>query len=380
MSPPEQSLKAAARTLGFALVGFARLHRLNDRAPFVTRWLDEGRAAGMDWLARDPERRFDPRQLDPRLRSVISLAYPYPAPAPPAIDWQAELRGRIAAYALGPDYHDLVLGKARVLADHLHAIQPGAVVRAYVDTGPVLEREWAAEAGLGWFGRNTNLLNRHHGSYFFLAEIFTDVEFDSAVEPYREHCGSCRECLDRCPTQALADGYLLDPRLCISYLTIEHRGVIPLELRPRLGKWIFGCDICQEVCPWNGDAARAASPNEDLAPSSPNEDLAPSLIELMMLDDAGFRRRYGKTAVARTKRRGLLRNAVIALGNSANPAAVPILAQTLEHEPEALVREHAAWALARFAAPQARDALMRARAREAVAGVKREIDQALAQF
>jgi len=244
-------------------------------------------------------------------------------------------------------------------------------VRAYVDTGPVLEREWAAEAGLGWFGRNTNLLNRHHGSYFFLAEIFTDVEFDSAVEPYREHCGTCRECLERCPTQALADGYLLDPRLCISYLTIEHRGAIPVELRPRLGNWIFGCDICQEVCPWNGDATRAASPNEDLAPS---------LIDLMRLDDAGFRRRYGKTAIARTKRRGLLRNAAIALGNSANPAALPVLARTLAQEPEALVREHAAWALGRLGARQARDALMRARTRETAPDVIREIDHALAQL
>ena len=364
----EQSIRDAARTLGFAMVGFAPLRRLDDRAQFFRAWLDEGRAAEMAWLAREPDRRLDPTILDPRLRSVISLAFPYAAPAIPQIDWRAELRGRIAAYALGPDYHDIVLAKARLVADQLLSLRPNAVVRSYVDTGPVLEREWAAEARLGWFGRNTNLLNRYAGSYFFLAEIFTDIEFDGPAEPYRDHCGTCRQCLDRCPTNALADGYLLEPRLCLSYLTIENRGPIPLELRHKLGNWIFGCDICQEVCPWNSDA-NLSDPR--------SAGLIPSLAELMRLDEPGFRRRYGKTAIKRTKRRGLLRNAAIALGNSGNPAAISILAQALIDDPEALVRGHAAWALGQFAEISARSNLERAVPHENDQTVLGEIRSAL---
>jgi epoxyqueuosine reductase len=232
----------------------------------------------------------------------------------------------------------------------------------------VFEREWAVEARLGWFGRNTNLLNRYHGSYFFLAEILTDVEFEPAGEPYREHCGSCRRCLDLCPTGALSDDYRLEPRLCISYLTIEHRGPLPHEMRAHLGNWIFGCDVCQEVCPWNDDHARAA-------PS--NEALMPSLSELMALDEDGFRRRFGRSAIRRSKRRGLLRNAAVVLGNSGNPDAVAVLARTLAGEPEALVRAHAAWALGELGGGRARRALEAAHAREADEGVAGEIIRAL---
>ena len=368
MAELKQIIITTAEAFGFALAGFAPLRRLAEREEFLRRWLEQGRAAEMAWLARAPERRLDPRLRDPRLRSVISLAYPYSAPVPPQVDWRGALRGRIAAYALGADYHDAVLEKTRQVAAEIVTLQPEAVVRLYVDTGPVLEREWAAEARLGWFGRNTNLINRYRGSYFFLAEIFTDLEFEGAAEPYRDHCGTCRQCLDRCPTGALADGLLLEPRLCISYLTIEHRGAIPRELRPRLGNWIFGCDICQEVCPWNGDAARAAAVNPDLMPS---------LSELMALDEAGFRRRYGRTAISRTKRRGLLRNAAIVLGNSGNPAAVPVLAEVLANEPEALVRAHAAWALGRLKGHAARFALDKARRRDQESEVCGEIERAL---
>jgi len=188
------------------------------------------------------------------------------------------------------------------------------------------------------------------------------------VEPYRDHCGTCNRCIDLCPTGALAESFKLEPRLCISYLTIEHRGPIARQLRSRLGNWIFGCDICQEVCPWNSDATREASINQDLAPL---------LADLMKLDDDGFRRRFGKTAVKRAKRRGLLRNVAIALGNSGNSAAVPILAQSLRDEPEALVRAHAAWALGCFDTIEARGALTTARMREPDSLVKAEIDDAL---
>jgi epoxyqueuosine reductase len=364
----QKTISDAALAQGFVLVGFAPIRRLSEHEQFFRQWIADGRPADMAWLAREPERRFDPRLLDPRLRSVISLAFPYAAPVPPSVDWRAELRGRIAAYALGPDYHDTVLGKARIVADVVIAARPGASARVYVDTGPVFEREWAANARLGWFGRNTNLISRYHGSYFFLAEIFTDVEFNPSAEPYRDHCGTCRRCLDLCPTEALADGYILEPRVCISYLTIEHRGPIALELRPKIGNWIFGCDICQEVCPWNGDATRAAAINKELMPP---------LVELMGLDEEGFRRRYGKTAIKRTKRRGLLRNGAIALGNSGNPAAVPILSRILAEESESLVRAHAAWALGRLGGAKARHALENARFREIDSGVRHELENAL---
>jgi epoxyqueuosine reductase len=363
----EEILTAAAHEQGFVLVGFAPLRRLDNRAKFFNRWLDEGRAGEMRWLGRDPERRLDSRRIDPRLRSVVSLGYPYAAPTIPDIDWRAAMRGRIAAYALGPDYHDTVLARARAVAARLKSERPDAVTRAYVDTGAVFEREWAAAARIGWFGRNTNLLNRHHGSYFLLAEIFTDAEFAPSGEPYREHCGTCRQCLDLCPTGALAEGYVIEPRVCISYLTIEHRGPIPIALRPQLGNWIFGCDVCQEVCPWNGSAGTA-----------PEEALMPFLPSLMTLDDDGFRRRFCKSAVRRAKRRGLLRNGAVVLGNSGNPDAVPVLARSLGDEIEPLVRAHAAWALGQLGGSGARAALERCCKTETDADVGAEVQAALA--
>lgn len=367
MGKLEETLVRAAHEQGFILVGFARVRRLDERAEFFHRWLDEGRQGEMSWLARDPERRLDPRGIDPRLRSIVSLGYPYAAPAPPDVDWRAEMRGRIAAYALGPDYHDTVLARARAVAARLAQARTGAITRVYVDTGAVFERQWAADAGLGWFGRNTNLLNRYHGSYFFLAEILTDVELEPSAEPYREHCGTCRQCLDLCPTGALAEGYVIEPRLCISYLTIEHRGPISPALRPALGNWIFGCDICQEVCPWNVASGAASA-----------DALMPSLPELMGLDEQGFRRRFEGSAVTRAKRRGLLRNAAVVLGNSGNRDAIAVLARTLEAEPEALVRAHAAWAIGRLGGRAARDGLERRRRGEDDPSVAAEIAAALA--
>ena len=362
----EEIVTAAAHEQGFTLVGFARLRRLDNRTEFFQQWIGEGRAGEMGWLARDPERRFDPHRIDPRLRSVVSLGFPYPAPSLPDVDWRASLRGRIAAYALGPDYHDTVLARARVVAARLEAARPDVITRAYVDTGAVFEREWAAEARLGWFGRNTNLLNRYRGSYFFLAEIFTDAELEPSGEPYRNHCGTCRQCLDLCPTGALNDGYVIEPRICISYLTIEHRGPIPRSLRSKIGAWIFGCDICQEVCPWNPSTG-----------TTPEDALMPFLPDLMALDDEGFRRRFRKTAVSRARRRGLLRNASVVLGNTGNPAAVPALARTLQEEAEPLVRSHAAWALGRLGGASARHALEQGRPREQDAQVRAEIDAAI---
>jgi epoxyqueuosine reductase len=362
----KERLSTVAYDQGFVLVGFARLRAL-ERGPFLRRWLEGGYHGEMGYLAREPERRLDPCLLDPRLRSVISLAYPYRAPHPPQANWREELLGRIAAYALGEDYHRYVLAKAQVVAAAVNRLRPGSLVRIYVDTGPVLEREWALAAGLGWFGKNTNLLNRRYGSHFFLAEIFTDLDFGAQTPAYGAHCGRCRRCLELCPTGALEDGYVMDARLCISYLTIELRGSIPLPLRPKLGNWIFGCDICQEVCPWN------ESPKGDV-----DERLTPYLPELLTLDQDQFSRRFARSAVKRAKRRGLLRNAAVALGNSANPRAVPFLAQCLEREPEALIRGHAAWALGRLGGAASRRALERRLTSEPDPSVAKEIALALA--
>jgi epoxyqueuosine reductase len=366
MNLSRETLIRTANELGFVLVGFARLRPLAEREDSYRQWLAEGGHASMAYLAREPERRFDPCRLDARLKSVVSLGYPYTSRATPSLDWRAEMRGRIASYALGRDYHDVVKRRALSVSKVISQLHPGAITRTYVDTGPVFEREWAAQSRIGWFGKNTMVLNRDHGSYFFLAEIFTDAEFDATSEPYREHCGTCRRCLDLCPTGALADGYVMKSELCISYQTIENRGAIPRELRPKIGNWIFGCDICNEVCPWN-----SATCSDDSL-----DEVMPRLPELLALGDEQFSRRFTVSAVKRTKRRGLLRNVAVVLGNTKNPEAVAPLARALEAEHEPLVRSHAAWALGEIGGTVARRALERAR-RDIDASVREEAAAAL---
>ncbi len=365
MRSREATIAAAARAVGFSHAGTAPLAPLPVGA-FLEAWLAAGRAGEMGYLARRTAERIDPRAARPWARAVISLAYPYRPPPPPPGDWRATLTGRIAAYALGEDYHARVGALLDALAARLAAAFPGARFQGYVDTGPVLEREWAMRAGLGWIGKHTLLLDRAAGSYFFLAELFTDLELAASPLP-ADHCGTCARCHAACPTGALGPGYTMDPRRCLSYLTIEHRSAIPAELRPHLGNWVFGCDLCQEACPWNGEARDAAGA----------EGLAPHLPSLLALDEAGFRARFGKTAVARAKRRGLLRNAAVALGNSGNTDAVPALAAALA-DPEPLVRGHAAWALGRLGGAAARRALEAARARGTDGGAAAEIEAALA--
>ena len=337
----ENAIQAQARALGFSLCGFTRLSVL-PRASFFTTWLAQGHAGEMHYLAREPHRRIDPHIPFPEARSIICLGFPYSPPVLPKINkisWQHELRGRMAAYAAGADYHDVIKKKLGQLIAFLKDQQPGLWARPYVDTGPLLERDWAYRSGLGWFGKNTMLLHKAMGSWFFLAEVLVSLDLEGEGIP-SAHCGTCTRCIDDCPTDALAAGYVLKSPLCISYLTIEHRGPIPHELRPKLGNWIFGCDICQEVCPWND---KFGQPRQDLT-----DELLPSLPELLRLDEDGFRARFRRSAVWRTKRRGLLRNVAVALGNSDNPAAVGPLQAAL-HDPEPLVRGHAAWALGRLA-------------------------------
>jgi epoxyqueuosine reductase len=359
----EETIAAEARAIGFARAGCAALGPL-PRAPFMAAWLADGRAGDMTYLPKRAAERLDARHAFPWARALVSLAYPYRPPPPPAEDWRTGLFGRIAAYARGADYHDHVLELCERLSTRLAARFPRARFLSYVDTGPVVEREWAMRAGLGWIGKNTLVLERSAGSYFLLAELVTDLELDDAPPPV-DHCGTCTRCMTACPTGALDEAYRMDPRRCLSYLTIEHRGAIPVELRPHLGNWIFGCDLCQTACPWNGGATEA------------DASLAPHLPSLLSLDDTGFRARFGRTAVARAKRRGLLRNAAVALGNSGNPDAVPALVAALaDHEP--LIRAHAAWSLGRLSSPAAHRALDQARHSEPEATVLAEIDSALA--
>lgn len=346
MAALEDRIREQARALGFTLCGFAPLEPL-PREQFLSDWLGRGYAGEMHYLAREPQRRLNPQLPFPQAKSIICLGYPYTPPRIPAIDWRTELRGRIAAYAADLDYHDVMQAKLKALIRILTNWRPDLWLRPYVDTGPLLEREWAYRSGLGWFGKNTMLLHKQSGSWFFLAEILASVELEGAGPP-RAHCGKCTQCLADCPTGALENGYVLNAPLCISYLTIEHRGSIPRELRPKLGNWIFGCDICQEVCPWNEKFGR---PQEDLV-----DELFPSLPALLQLDEAGFQARFRHSAIRRTKRRGLLRNVAIALGNSQNPAAIRSLRMAL-HDPEPLIRSHAAWALGQFQEREARHAL-----------------------
>lgn len=355
-----ERIKEEAFRIGFDVVGIAPATPAPHAGDFQA-WLACGRHAGMEWLARDPERRVDATRVLAGARSIVVAGLSYYVADPPADAWNDPLRGRIARYAWGPDYHDELLPRLKELAAFVERAAGRPVAwRAYVDTGPVLEREVAARAGAGFIGKNTLLIHPDHGSYLFLGELLLDLDLppDAPAEDGGAtlragervgSCGSCRRCQDICPTHAFPAPYILDSNLCISYLTIEHRGAIPEGLRPLMKNWIYGCDECQSVCPWvkqfsKPGRTRFLAFNPDFA--------APRLADLLALDEAGFRERFRGTPIPRTKRRGLLRNACIALGNSGRPdAAVPALERALE-DPEPLVREHAAWAMGRVVSGQ----------------------------
>lgn len=355
-----QRLKAKAYDLGFDLIGIAPAERA-PHAEAYRRWLERSYHAGMQWLARDPWRREDPRQVVPGALSVVVVGLSYFVLEPPAELWHDPSRGRIARYAWGLDYHDILLPRLRELGDFLEQETGRPLTRrAYVDTGPVLERDFAARAGLGFIGKNTLLISPRLGSYLFLGEILVDLELDYD-EPSPDGgaschfgqpdeservgtCGQCTRCLEICPTHAFPAPYILDSNRCISYLTIELKGTIPVDLRPLLANWIFGCDECQEICPW---VRRYSRPTKDNFLRYDPEWVAPKLVDLMAMDEAAFRTRFKDTPIQRTKRRGLLRNVAVAIGNWGSPEALPVLEQALL-DPEPLIREHAAWAIGRI--------------------------------
>jgi epoxyqueuosine reductase len=362
VSSLSSQLRALAHQAGFELCGFARVgpppHREFLRLA--------GTGAPRRWTTSPTVwQGLDLTLVLPRARSVITVGIRYNPPPLPPVDWREELRGRIAAYALGADYHRTVKRRLKEMTVRISALFPDAELRPYVDTGPILEREWAAAGGVGWFGKNTNILHKEHGSWFFLGELLTTLDIEPDT-PLADHCGSCVACLDLCPTGALEPGYVLDARKCISYWTIEHRGPIPRDFRPRLDNWVFGCDVCQEVCPWNEKLARSSG-----IPAA--EELLPSLPELLRLDDERFRQRYRGTAVLRTKREGLLRNTAVVLGNTKNPRAMAALGDALSADPSSVVRSHAAWALGGSAEPSGK----RAPDAEADVVARSEIEDAL---
>jgi epoxyqueuosine reductase len=365
-------LKRAAVELGFSLTGVAPAvtpagaARLDD-------WLDAGYAGQMHYLAQRRDAYNHPRHLLDGARSVVMLALEYRA-AEPEPAGQGE--GRISRYAWGPtDYHELIRDRLHDLADQLRAWQPQAQVRGVVDTAPLLEREFAQLAGLGWIGKHTLLLNRDRGSWFFLAALVTDLELTCDAPHETDHCGTCRACLDACPTDAFPQPHVLDATRCISYLTIELKDSIPEELRAGVGDWLFGCDVCQEVCPWNGHAKPI--PQALFAPLPDNNPI--ELTQLFELDDDAFRARFRHTPLWRPKRRGILRNAAIVLGNRPTSSAIPALVRGLS-DAEPLVRGASAWALGRYDNASAGAALRERLVVETDAEVRRELDAALASL
>lgn len=356
-----EAVRREARDLGFEKVGVARAGPAPRAEAFRER-LGAGLAGAMPFLGRDAHRRLDPGRVLPGARSVLCVAANYYAPGGGEED---PSRGRISLYARGRDYHEILLGRLRELARLLEGA--GGRARAFVDSGPVLEKPWAERAGLGWAGKHTILVSRDRGSWLFLGEVVTDLELDPDAPFGKDYCGTCTRCLDRCPTGALVAPRRLDVRRCLSWLTVEHRGPLPRELRPLLGNRVFGCDACQDGCPWN----RFARPSGGID-FGPRAEAAP-LPELLGLSREEFGRRFGATPVRRAGYAGFLRNAAVAAGNSRDPAAVPALEAALGH-PEPLVRGHAAWALGRLGA---RAALDRRRAEEADPGARAEIEDAL---
>ena len=373
-SPAEfvRLLQDEARRLQFSAMGVCPaaappgLSRFHD-------WLTAGFAGEMDYLTERRQAYSHPHYVLAGAKSLLLLAFPYagcPTPAVPAGS------GRIARYAFGQaDYHDLIHDRLHQLVAFVGGVWPGSKARGVVDSAPLLEREFAQLSGLGWIGKNTLLLSPTGGSYFFLAALLLDAELPADAPFAADHCGTCTACLDACPTQAFPAPHVLDATRCISYLTIEHRGPIPAELRPLLGDWLFGCDVCQEVCPWNRFSEPPADPQLEPAPGHNPLDLA----ALFLLDDAGFRRQFRQTPLWRSRRRGILRNAALVLGNQGDLSAVPSLLLGLA-DSEPLVRGASAWALGRLGGVEAREALCARRAVEEDDAVRDEIDQALREL
>lgn len=379
MSPiPALQIKSKARALGFNLVGLTPARPAPHLSAYF-QWLDAHMHGEMGYLAREDRlaRRRDLNAILPGVRSLAIVGLDYHTLNLPEAILSDPTRGRIAAYAWGKDYHDVMLPRLEELALWMKSESGGSIKhRAYVDTGAILERDHAQQAGLGFIGKNTMLIHPRRGSDFFLGEILSDQEFDAYDRPHRETmCGTCTRCLAACPTQAFPQPYVLDARRCISYLMIEHPGWIDRELRPLMGNWVFGCDICQSVCPWQRFAIQTQE--TEFFPMS-IERAAPKLTQLLALEEVEFQSLFHGTPVERIGREQLVRNACLAAGNSRNAECIPLL-ENLTHDSSPIIRGHAAWALVRLMGPQASQGLSTLLSTETDPDVQREIQTSLAQ-
>lgn len=363
-------IKEAAQRLGFELVGISPMRPAPHEQSFA-QWLREGLAGNLDYMQRTESLRRDPRELVPWAVSIISVAMNYYSGYSRPAE-SSESRGWISRYAWGDDYHNVMKGKLEALLESIGQFRDGNIQgKAFVDSGPVLERDFAGIAGLGWIGKNTHLISPKKGSWFFLGELFVDLPL-AYDRPIRDRCGRCDLCLKACPTAAFVGPYVLDARRCISYLTIELKDWMPRSLRPLVGNHIFGCDICQEVCPYNVKAL----PTAEIA-FQPRSGLhAPELIAFLSLSEAEFRQRFRASPILRAKRRGFLRNVAVALGNLKALDAVPALIRSLDDE-ESVVRGHVAWALGQIGAETALDPLHRRLRAENDADVQEELREAI---
>lgn len=372
----KSEIASHAQELGFDLVRFTSAQPFPEAQRVLEERISEGLMSGLAWFtAERASVAGDPRNLMPGAKTIVSLGISYLSGEPISSSEPGNPRGRVARYAWGLDYHEVFKDKLWALHSFVQERLGRPVeARALVDTARIVDRAVAQRAGLGWYGKNTNLLNRERGSWILLGELLLDVELppDEAV---KTHCGSCTRCMPACPTGALIAPGVLDNNRCISYLTIESRGPIPRAMRPLIGDWVFGCDICQDVCPVNKKAAPGNhpefAPDQGIGPS-------PSLIELLDMTEAEFKERFRKSPVKRAKWAGMRRNAAVALGNVGDPAAVPALVRALNSE-QPLVRGHAAWALGRLGGEAALSALKERASSEADAWVLEEIELALNQ-
>jgi len=348
-----KSIKDKALGIGFDLVGISPVDSFPENQ-YYKEWLRKGFSGEMKYLDRSPEKREHLQHVLPHAKSVISCALNYNTDCSYSVDEKDKSKGWISRYAWGDDYHEIIEDKLRILMNHIKEEAPEEVSsKLYVDTGPVLEKVYGKYGGLGWVGKNTCLINQEIGSWIFIGEIITSLELDYD-NPVPDRCGTCTRCIDACPTDAIIEPYVLDSRLCISYLTIELKDKIPLELREGIANNIYGCDICQDVCPWNRRAQITDEPE-----FKPRDDLYnPDLSYLSGLSVEDFRYVFKGSPIKRTKRRGLLRNVMIAMGNSGDKDFIPHIKECLNDE-EPLVRAHAAWALWKIDCPGSKEILLR---------------------
>lgn len=336
-------IEQKARELGFAACGFASAREDPVRAERLEQWLGDGHHGSMEWMETRKSHRRSPQGLWPEARTVIALGMSYAPGVDPMALENVQNRARVSVYAQGKDYHDVVKKRLKALARWLVDHAAGAQVKVFVDTAPVMEKPLGEAGGLGWQGKHTNLVSPDHGSWLFLGAIYTTLEIEPSA-PHRDQCGSCRACIDACPTDAFPQPYVIDARRCISYLTIEHKGPIAEQFRSSLGNRIYGCDDCLAVCPWN-KFAQAAHAAREFLPRA--ELVAPRLDELLALDDAGFRSVFSGSPIKRIGRDRFVRNCLYAAGNSGDPA-LRASVEALLDDPDPAVADAAQWALSRL--------------------------------